>query len=278
MNDWPEMPIQVLPSLIRRLGTDEALLLSVLHQYAGYHALGTQEPPECVLALNQWRALADFWDENKHWAIAQSLVRQQVLRLEQHSGRVRFTLLSWPITDTTPTAATLPVYSAPPPSRHPPLQPEPRPTPSATLSARGPAPTFGGHSGWRHQKDELQALFDEHEQRNRRMLAMHLGWQPSTMFFELLPRHAIPESFARECLDEFVLYWMDQDKRESNWDQKFLGWVKREWVKRQAREAREQRFETSNTMSKTDENTRRDTRENRKRVTAAIMDIKDTDW
>ncbi|SFG05585.1 DnaT-like ssDNA-binding domain-containing protein [Neptunomonas qingdaonensis] len=175
--------------------------------------------------------------------------------------------------------ARLPIVDAPPYPR--------RPLPSRNnMRDRGPAPAFGGSIGWKRQKDELQQLFDRHEERNQQLHMMHLGWTPSDMFFSILPRHQIPREFVETCLDEFILYYIDKERKESNWDQKFLAWVKREWVQKQTRDAREQRNEQQRNQQPrhssgsgiNDENTRRDTKEKRKRVTAAIMDIKDTDW
>ena len=176
--------------------------------------------------------------------------------------------------------ARLPIVDAPPPYPR-------RPLPSRNnMRDRGPAPAFGGSIGWKRQKDELQQLFDRHEERNQQLHMMHLGWTPSDMFFSILPRHQIPREFVETCLDEFILYYIDKERKESNWDQKFLAWVKREWVQKQTRDAREQRNEQQRNQQPrhssgsgiNDENTRRDTKEKRKRVTAAIMDIKDTDW
>ncbi len=171
--------------------------------------------------------------------------------------------------------ARLPIVDAPPPYPR-------RPLPSRNnMRDRGPAPAFGGSIGWKRQKDELEQLFDRHEERNQQLHMMHLGWTPSEMFFSILPRHQIPREFVETCLDEFILYYIDKERKESNWDQKFLAWVKREWVQKQTRDAREQRNQQQRHTSGSginDENTRRDTKEKRKRVTAAIMDIKDTDW
>ncbi|MGH1461512.1 MAG: DnaT-like ssDNA-binding domain-containing protein [Neptuniibacter sp.] len=157
----------------------------------------------------------------------------------------------------------------------------------STQSPRlGPAPTFGGSIGWARKAqqmssghdDELQAKFHQEEQLRKQLQPMALGWQPSQNFYALLPRHNIAIQFAHSCLDEFVLYWLDKDRKETNWDQKFLGWVKREWVRKQTDEGRQQRLSKEQKAGFSNENPRRDTRENRKRVTAAVMDIKDTDW
>jgi len=180
----------------------------------------------------------------------------------------------------------LPVCDTPPPAVQPMRRvARRRIDPANLMQQRGPAPTFGGATGWHRQgeesgsSDELHQRFEMHEERNQKLHAMFIGWKPSDTFYELLPRHSIPNEYAEECLDEFTLYWLDKDRKESNWDQKFLAWVKREWIRKQTREARQRNQDSSETTTGVShENTRRDTRENRKRVTAAIMDIKDTDW
>lgn len=189
-----------------------------------------------------------------------------------------------PLVDAPPLGmATPPVQPNPPeipPASAPPVPaqaPSRRQQPRQSMQSRTPAPAFGGSTGWRRHKSELQVIFEQHEERNQHLHAMFLGWQPSSNFFELLARQGIREEFARESIDEFVLYWVNKDRRETSWDQKFLGWVKREWVKKQTRDGREQRQAQQQTGFN-HENSRRDTRENRKRVTQAIMDIKDTDW
>lgn len=288
MRDWlPEAPVLFYPSLARELGSDEALLLSIYADYArnaGMHA--DDGSVECILPHSRWLQLADFWAEERLRTATESLARQGCLQASlNQGGSVRLRLLPRVPASAEPEAREpepaaapeprpvqqLPVYDAPPP------RPARR---DSMIQRRGPAPTFGGSIGWRRHKDELQAIFEQAEERNQQLQPMQLGWQPSDMFHAMLPRHSIPPEFAAECLDEFVLYWLDKDRKESNWDQKFLAWVKREWVKKQTREAREQRYEQERqtVTGGNHENTRHDSREKRKRITAAIMDIKDTDW
>lgn len=183
------------------------------------------------------------------------------------------------------TMSELPVHDTPPPQQQNIRRvTRRRINPDNLMQQRGPAPTFGGSIGWQRDgegggsSDELHQRFEMHEERNQKLQAMYVGWQPSGTFFELLPRHGIPNEFAQECLDEFTLYWLDKDRKESNWDQKFLAWVKREWIRKQTREARQRNQQSETTGNIGHENTRRDSRTNRKRVTEAIMDIKDTDW
>ncbi len=198
-----------------------------------------------------------------------------------------------PVVEAVPPAPPVEAYSSEPYTAQDtpyypdtPNQPVPPPSREQRQPNPGPAPTFGGSIGWARkaqqirsgQGDELQAKFFQQEQLKKQLQAMDLGWQPSQNFYALLPRHSISVQFAQSCLDEFVLYWLDKDRKETNWDQKFLGWVKREWVKKQTQEGRQQRLSNEQNTGFSHENPRRDTRENRKRVTAAVMDIKDTDW
>ena len=285
MSDWlPEAPLLFYPSLAHRLGSDEALLLYIYTDYARLAGMKADDGcVECIMPHSRWLQLASFWSEERLRTATESLEKQGCLQTNLgQGGSVRLRLLpqaSVEVTsparteppETTPPMQALPVYDTPPP----------RPAGRETMMQRkGPAPTFGGSIGWRRHKDELQAIFEQAEERNQQLQSMYLGWEPSDMFHAMLPRHSISPEFASGCLDEFVLYWLDKDRKESNWDQKFLAWVKREWVKKQTRDAREQRYEQERqtVTGGSDENTRRDSREKRKRITAAIMDIKDTDW
>jgi hypothetical protein len=282
----PEQPLLVYPSLARQYGLEEALLLGLYHQCAA--RIGLREARgylELKLDNRSWQGLVTFWDQDRLAAITSSLVTQGALEASFSATGIRIVLLAEESASTAPavnaapaashheTVSRLTVRDQPPPR---PVSAPVRPQPAA-VAARTPAPSFGGSTGWRRHKSELQVLFEQHEERNQKLHSIYLGWQPSATFFELLARQGIPDAFAREYIDEFVLYWLDKDHRETNWDQKFLAWVKREWVKKANRDGREQRQAQQQTGFN-HENTRRDTRENRKRVTQAIMDIKDTDW
>ncbi|MBA4503051.1 DnaT-like ssDNA-binding domain-containing protein [Marinobacterium marinum] len=289
MRDWlPEAPVLFYPSLARELGSDEALLLTLYADYARHAGMHEDDGSvECLLPHVRWLQLVDFWSEARLRTATESLAQQGCLQVNfNQGGSVRLRLLPRPEKQAVPETGVAKVdeTSAPQPVRQLPVYDAPPSRPArreSMMQRRGPAPTFGGSIGWRRHKDELQAIFEQAEERNQLLQPMQLGWQPSDLFHAMLPRHSIPPEFAGECLDEFVLYWLDKDRKESNWDQKFLAWVKREWVKKQTRTAREQRYEQerqSGMGNSSDENTRFDSREKRKRITAAIMDIKDTDW
>lgn len=298
----PEQPLLIYPSLAENFGLEEALLLGIYHQLSQRMGLRLRSGTEIKLDTQSWRQLVPFWSQDQIAMVTNSLISQGAIDASVSKTLVKIVLLqeqghAAPKTNEPSIVAEpememvsrLQVVDQPPPTidQPPPLgmaQPPQRPVPPVQQqrqqpapAQRTPAPAFGGSTGWRRHKSELQVIFEQHEERNQHLHTMFLGWQPTANFFELLPRHGISEEFARSCIDEFVLYWVNRDRRETNWDQKFLAWVKRDWVQKQTRDAREQRV-AQQEKSFNNENSRRDTREKRKRVTQAIMDIKDTDW
>lgn len=298
---FPETPIPLFPSLIKQLGVEAALLLTLYHQQRERLNSLSASGQEMVFSREKWLAIGQFWNEDQLAELTSHLVCAGCIDASfSRDGKVS---ISFQVTDVVEEAviepeiemvSRLPVMETAPiesqveySSQHyPEVQDTPYyPDSPATVAPAspnpGPAPTFGGSIGWarkNRQGDELQALFQQHEKRNKQLHSMELGWQPSENFYALLPRHNISPQFAQTCLDEFVLYWLDKDRKETNWDQKFLGWVKREWVKKQTQDGRQQRINNEQVTGFSHENPRRDTREKRQRVTAAIMDIKDTDW
>ena len=299
--EFPEIPIPLYPSLAEEVGVEGAVLLTLYHQQLqrlqGRSQTGSVE---LILSREQWVALGKFWDEEQLAELTSALVSHGYIDASfSHDGRVT---VQWLATTqrkpeapqvSQPQVSSLPVMDdVPPPPEYGyypeeqdtpyyPDTPVPSPAPAENHPQSGPAPTFGGSIGWARKPrrgDELHTLFQQREAQNQQLQPMVIDWQPSESFFALLPRHNIANQFAISCLEEFVLYWLDKDRKETNWDQKFLGWVKREWVKKQTQDGRQQRISNEQKAGLKNENARRDTREKRKRVTAAIMDIKDTDW
>jgi len=320
----PEQPFLVYPSQAVTYGLEGALLLQRYQQLLGILVTDLSQPMAIVISREQWLQLVPFWSEEQLAIATGELVALQAIDVGfLEDGQVQVSQV-WPqelhdaglqnapeldqiepVVSMPPQIAEqpdapqavvplppvlepvseLPVYDAPPAETSPVRRvARRRINPETLMQQRGPAPTFGGSTGWRRQEtevensDELHQVFNMREEHNQKLHPMFIGWKPSDTFFELLPRHAIPNEYAEECLDEFTLYWLDKDRKESNWDQKFLAWVKREWIRKQTREARQRNQDSSEPKGTGHENARRDTRENRKRVTAAIMDIKDTDW
>ncbi|WP_417224629.1 DnaT-like ssDNA-binding domain-containing protein [Amphritea sp.] len=298
---FPEKPVLFYPSLARTAGSDEAILLAIYHDYIQLHGLPDKDGvPSAVLSRSEWLSLAAFWDEAKLAMVTSSLVSQGYVQASFGHGRaIKLALVTDSDQPTEPMATGH--FSAPSEAPEPVIVQElpvvEQPPERNEISRRvqqaqprrlGPAPTFGGSIGWSKSRqvtpsrqttpeNDFASRLNEIEEKNQKLHAMFLGWKPSRTLLDMLPRHSIPEPFAEQLLDEFILYWLDKDRKESNWDQKFLAWVKREWINKQTRDARKQRADEAN-KGVNHENTRPDNREKRKRVTAAIMDIKDTDW
>lgn len=305
----PEQPFLIYPSQARAYGLEGALLLQRYQQLLDLLVTDPNQPMAIVISRDQWLQLVPFWEEEQLAMATGELVEHQAIDVGfLDDGQVQISRV-WNAVETAPVAqptgyGPAPVEPVMEPAAASSAMPVPEVMPEVEdvdsgiqrrvarrrisretlMQQRGPAPTFGGSTGWRRPEaeekpsDELHQVFNMREEHNQKMHPMFVGWKPSDTFFELLPRHGIPNEYAEECLDEFTLYWLDKDRKESNWDQKFLAWVKREWIRKQTREARQRNQDSSETTGAAHENPRRDTRENRKRVTAAIMDIKDTDW
>jgi|GEM_PF-692333 len=177
----------------------------------------------------------------------------------------------------------LPVYDVPP---APPARPLPvrrtesqqnvKPNNGEIIKGIGPAPSFGGYKRQSNAHDPFKQLLDDKEQQNKKLYAMTMDWEPSNLFLSTLKRNNIPREIASSSLDEFRLYYCDRNNKERSWDQKFLAWVKNSWVKKQSADNRA--LSTPKQVGTKHENSQRDTREKRKRISAAIMDIHDTNW
>jgi len=57
-------------------------------------------------------------------------------------------------------------------------------------------------------------------------------WQPSPECFDILLMAEIDESFAKEKISEFVLYWRDTNQVHASWNTRFLQFIKYQWARR----------------------------------------------
>ncbi len=150
--------------------------------------------------------------------------------------------------------------------------------------ARGPAPSFGGSTGWVKPQDPLEQLFAQQEQHNRQLKEINPNWEPQPSTLQMLSKQSVTQAFALACVDQFVAYYMEQGQRKKSWEQPFMKWVKRDWVDAQKQQNRQQPSGSYPTQSNNQQGyngerdqtrTRQDKRE---RITNAVMDIKNTDW
>lgn len=132
----------------------------------------------------------------------------------------------------------------------------------------------------RGRDDELSRIFAAKEAQQAMLTSMHAEWQPSTNILRMLTHNMqVGEEFAMGLRDEFVVYYMDKDRRESpgGWDQKFLKWVKKEHIQQQTAAARAQQQGQTRSYAQNEE-TRYHAREQRQQLTDAVLDLGNTDW
>ncbi|OMH33954.1 DnaT-like ssDNA-binding domain-containing protein [Motiliproteus sp. MSK22-1] len=155
---------------------------------------------------------------------------------------------------------------------------------AGSMLERGPAPSFGGSVGWSRPKDDLEHLFDQHEKRNQKLHEIDMDWRPSPTTYQMLQRKNISAEFANGLIDEFIAYWMPQEKKRASWDPSFIKLAHREWAKEQNRQGRLARQEQNNhdkvdTVEVSGERYQSNNRaEKRERITEAVMDINNIDW
>lgn len=262
MHNLPERPLTLSPSLAQTFGVEAAVLL-------GHYQNLTQLFGNPVrISVSQLVQQLPFWSAGQIHSLNQDLIAGAALRVERIEADLQISVLqtveqkNQQNLERTDKVNHLPVVDYG----------------SARKRTSGPAPTFGGQSGWRQSPSELDEIFAAAEQRKKQLREMHLEWRPSKMFFELIERSPISTEFAQGCLDEFIAYYVEKGTRENNWDQRFLAWVKRSWRDQETQQARSEKFNENSGAGNGHEKSRRDTRENRKRVTAAIMDLKNLDW
>lgn len=57
-------------------------------------------------------------------------------------------------------------------------------------------------------------------------------WTPAEATYALLEKSGIDRPFAESCLDEFRLYWTEQQEQRPGWEATFVNNVKRQWERR----------------------------------------------
>ena len=269
MHPNDNLPLTVNPQKALAFGVEKALLVELLEQFA---ALTPDTSFTISTARIQQRC--PFWSAGQ---IALYLEELQQAGVFSASSEGEIWQISF--SDQLPTQKGTLVTSARSDStdRQPVLRPEPvAPSDKIQKPQRSKVPSFGG--GYRRSASELDEIFAAAEAKKRQQIRMELDWQPTQAFFEQLQMHGIQNEFAQSCLPEFTLYYLDQSDSETTWNQKFLSWVRRAVRDEQSRTAKEQRLNNPSYSGGQNEKSRQDTRENRRRVKAAIMDIKNLDW
>lgn len=267
MYQHPEQPLLVSPALAHQYGVEGALLLGIIEQS---HQLCHRDDFELSMRAIEQRC--PFWTRAKIETLLNALQLADCFDLSVKGDVVRIVLghrlsdiVKPSIESETPLYRSVEMPNETLVSN----QQQPR-------STKPQAPSFGG--GWRRSPNELEEIFEAAERKKRLLVRMDVSWRPDEVFYEQLKQQGIKAEFANSCLDEFTLYFLDKQESQSIWNQKMLAWVKRAWRDKESRSARQDRTHEPSPPGGQNEKNRRDSRENRKRVTAAVMDLKNLDW
>jgi hypothetical protein len=269
MSELPEQPLFVSPSLATRYGVDGALLFGLIEQYRLL-----VRADELTISFSALLARCPFWSDSQLMERLYALAAESLFGLQVSGDQL---LISFE-KGATQLGSISPVNPSPAVSKVTVSQattarPQTHRLPN---SRQNVPPSFGG--GWRRSTNELDEIFEAAEQKRKLQIRMDVSWRPDESFYQLLQQHGIEAQFAESHLDEFTLYYLDKLDHQSVWNQKFLAWVKRAVRDQESRSAKAERFNESSQAGGQHEKSRRDTRENRKRVTAAVMDLKNLDW
>lgn len=270
MNDLPEQPLFVSPSLASKYGVDGALLLGLIEQYR----LLVKED-ELTLSLSALLARCPFWTDSQLMEHLYALAAESLFGLQVSGDQLLIGFESRAPQSGLTSSTTEAIQTPKAPVANPNVSARPH-THRLPNSRQNVPPSFGG--GWRRSTNELDEIFEAAEQKRKLQIRMDVSWKPDENFYQLLQQHGIEAQFAESHLDEFTLYYLDKLDHQSVWNQKFLAWVKRAVRDQESRSAKAERFNESSQAGGQHEKSRRDTRENRKRVTAAVMDLKNLDW
>ena len=260
----PEQPLLVSPALASQYGVEGALLLGIIEQVRQIN--GRDDVDLSMRALEQ---RCPFWSRAQIDSLLRALSSKQCFALAFKGDVIRIVMN----TESTSIAEPHPVNV---PAVSPTVTPEPNIQVPDHTPARAQAPSFGG--GWRRTPNELEEIFEAAERKKKLLVRMEVSWRPDDAFYQQLTQQGIEPKFANDCLDEFTLYYLDKQESQSIWNQKLLAWVKRAWRDKEGRSARQERTHEPSQSGGHNEKNRRDSRENRKRVTAAVMDLKNLDW
>ena len=248
------LPLPFVPDFAQRYGVDEALMLAVVVElvggYEGQVIISEQRLYGRVLHLSR----------QQQGQLLASLSSRGLVSIQPHqAGLVTITA---ELADHASPQAKVAMQATPRQQ----VSPTPQPKPVTAATDR------------RQRDDELSRIFAVKEAEQSLQIAMHGEWQPSVNILRMLTQNMqISEAFAMGLRDEFVVYYMDKERRESpgGWDARFLKWVKKEHVQQQSNAARSQQQTTSKAQH---EEARFLAREKRRQLSAAVLDINNTDW
>lgn len=248
------LPLPFVPEFAQRYGADEALMLAVVMELVGGF--------EGEVVINEQRLYGrvTHLDRQQQGQLLAALCSRGLLTIEpQQTGLIRVAAQMQAQTSAVkPQVGTAKQQSS--------------------FASKGAVAPMMAQVDRRQRDDELSRIFAVKEAEQSLLTNMYSDWKPSMNIMNLITQnHQISEAFALGLLDEFVVYYMDKERRESpgGWDTRFLKWVKKEHVQQQSNSARSQQQTTSRAQH---EEARFLAREKRRQLSEAVLDINNTDW
>lgn len=248
------LPLPFVPEFAQRYGADEALMLAVVMELVGGYE------GQVVISEQRLYGRLTHLSRQQQGQLLAAVSSRGLVSIEPYqTGLIKVTAQ---LAEHARSQGTVAVAMA----HRPQTSVEHKPKPTTAVVDR------------RQRDDELSRIFAVKEAEQSLQIAMHGQWQPSVNILRMLTQNMqISEAFAMGLRDEFVVYYMDKERRESpgGWDARFLKWVKKEHVQQQSNAARSQQQSTSKAQH---EEARFLAREKRRQLSEAVLDINNTDW
>ena len=248
------LPLPFVPEFAQRYGADEALMLAVVMELIGGF--------EGEVVINEQRLYGrvTHLDRQQQGQLLAALCGRGLLTIEpQQTGLIRIAAQM--------KAQTSAVTSQVGTQKQ-----------QSSYANKGAVAPVMAKVDRRQRDDELSRIFAVKEAEQSLLTNMYSDWKPSLNIMNLITQnHQISEAFALGLLDEFVVYYMDKERRESpgGWDTRFLKWVKKEHVQQQSNAARNQQQSISKAQH---EEARFNAQTKRRQLTEVVFDINNTDW
>jgi len=206
----PEKPLTISPSLAATIGLEEAVMLQALHERMKFSKSSVRDGYKWfAFEQAQLAETFPFWQAGDVQRIANSLRDKGVVLLGADNYLVN-KVLDVALNEKVVSAVALeplPVASAPESTAAKPA--------SRTSAPFSSGQTSGGQLGAQKMSRE---------------------WQPGAEIIKQLKQEqGIPENFIRQCLPEFIAYWVERGEAHHGWHAKFRSHVTREWGKEEAK-------------------------------------------
>lgn len=249
----PEKPLVISASLAETIGLEEACMLSILGDAAGFLV---QDSEQLLLSKNQISQLMPFWNDYDVQRISKSLQDRGIIQLESapylQSQELRLSFAAGVLPEKIGTPQTM----------------QQRTSPGANLIADNWQPDEEAvklliqHHGisrdfiweqvpsfvyyWKERREARHSWgsafqdhvlhewrkYEENRFRKSQESPMYTGWRPSEETMKMLLQGSqISNTFIEDSIAEFIIYWKEKGDHSRTWNSQFIQHVKRQWPK-----------------------------------------------